>query len=79
MAAASGLALMLTACGASTAATGKVAPGLNEKVIPLLGGVTTEPNSWFPIVSDSTCTTVNYAVTSLMYVPLVYVNPHDQI
>lgn len=79
MAAVSGLALMLTACGASTAATGKVAPGLNEKVIPLLGGVTTEPNSWFPIVSDSTCTTVNYAVTSLMYVPLVYVNPHDQI
>lgn len=80
VAAVSGLSLILAGCGASAASSSTgVAPGLNEKVITLLGGVQAEPNSWFPITSDSTCTTVNSAVTSLMYVPLVYVDSHDVI
>jgi len=76
----SGLALILAGCGSSVPPTsGAVAPGLNEKVVTLLGGIQSEPNSWFPITSVSTCTTINGAVTGLMYKGLFNVDSHDAI
>ena len=74
------LALVLAGCGAATtpSSSSGVAPGLNNNEITLLGGIQVEPNFWFPIMSNTTCSTAN-GLSGLMYLPLLHISRTDGI
>lgn len=74
------LALVLAGCGStSTPSSTGIAPGLTDKAVTLVGGVQTQPNNWFPIVSTSNCSVLNLDMAGLMYMPLVYITKTDGI
>jgi peptide/nickel transport system substrate-binding protein len=75
-----GFALVLAGCGSGPSQAGSsVAPGLNNKVIKMVGGVQLEPNDYFPIVSAAACSVENASITSQMYAPLIFINNQDKI